>query len=371
MTTDAVGGVWTFATSLATGAAANGCEVTLVSLGPRPSAEQLRPVVEVDGIRVVTTDLELEWKDPAGRDFARAEEQLLALARQFRPDLVHLNSYREAAFHWRLPVVVTAHSCMLSWWDACRGDTAFPDEWLLYGSNVRDGLAHADLWTAPTVRFRDTIQSLYAPPRRGQVIHNGTPPLSSKMRKQPCILAAGRLWDEAKGIAALARVAPLLGWPLRIAGPTQLGDGSPQRGMAPQWLGSLPQATLLGKMQSAAIFVSPAMYEPFGLTVLEAAASGCALVLSDIPTLRELWNGAATFVPPNDDSTLVAAINGLIADQEMRTRMQRAAARRAAVYGLQTCVEQYLGAYAALTDAAAVPGLAANKRRLLTAEAAL
>ena len=45
------------------------------------------------------------------------------------------------------------------------------------------------------------------------------------------------------------------------------------------------------------IFVSAARYEPFGLAVLEAAQAGCALVLSDIPTFRELWDGAALFVP--------------------------------------------------------------------------
>ena len=39
-----------------------------------------------------------------------------------------------------------------------------------------------------------------------------------------------------------------------------------------------------------------ALYEPFGLAVLEAAQAGCALVLSDIPTFRELWDGAALFV---------------------------------------------------------------------------
>ena len=44
------------------------------------------------------------------------------------------------------------------------------------------------------------------------------------------------------------------------------------------------------------IFVSVSRYEPFGLAVLEAAHAGCALVLSDIPTFRELWQGAASFV---------------------------------------------------------------------------
>jgi glycosyltransferase involved in cell wall biosynthesis len=46
------------------------------------------------------------------------------------------------------------------------------------------------------------------------------------------------------------------------------------------------------------VFVSASRYEPFGLAVLEAARAGCALLLSDIPTFRELWAGAAAFVRP-------------------------------------------------------------------------
>ena len=56
----------------------------------------------------------------------------------------------------------------------------------------------------------------------------------------------------------------------------------------------------------AAIYALPARYEPFRLEVLEAAAPGCALVLGDIASLRELWDGAALFVAPDDDRALRA-----------------------------------------------------------------
>ncbi|MEB3829625.1 glycosyltransferase [Phormidium sp. CCY1219] len=49
----------------------------------------------------------------------------------------------------------------------------------------------------------------------------------------------------------------------------------------------------------AAIYAFPARYEPFGLSVLEAALSGCALVLGDIPRLREMWGDAAVFANPD------------------------------------------------------------------------
>jgi glycosyltransferase involved in cell wall biosynthesis len=94
-------------------------------------------------------------------------------------------------------------------------------------------------------------------------------------------------------------------------------------------------------MQNAAIFVSPARYEPFGLSVLEAATVGCALVLSDIPTFRELWDGAALFVDLNDDHALHDALATLCHDDSERARLQVAARERSQRYPLA----QTAGAY--------------------------
>jgi glycogen synthase len=52
----------------------------------------------------------------------------------------------------------------------------------------------------------------------------------------------------------------------------------------------------------ASIYALPARYEPFGLSALEAALSGCALILGDIPSLREVWLEAAPYVSPDDES---------------------------------------------------------------------
>src|SRR5205807_9775806 len=45
----------------------------------------------------------------------------------------------------------------------------------------------------------------------------------------------------------------------------------------------------------APIYAATSRYEPFGLAPLEAALSRCAIVASDIPPFRELWEGAAVF----------------------------------------------------------------------------
>jgi glycosyltransferase involved in cell wall biosynthesis len=85
-------------------------------------------------------------------------------------------------------------------------------------------------------------------------------------------------------------------------------------------------------MARSAVFVSSGLYEPFGLAVLEAAQAGCALVLSDIPTFRELWNGAAVFVAPSDPRAIADALNDITADATLRTRLAAAAEQRAAHY---------------------------------------
>ena len=101
-------------------------------------------------------------------------------------------------------------------------------------------------------------------------------------------------------------------------------------------------------MAEAEIFVSPARYEPFGLAILEAAAAGAALVLADLPSLRELWDGAACFVPSNDSAALRTVLQGLIEDEPARRSLQEAARHRACRYGPAPMVARYLEVYVEL-----------------------
>jgi glycosyltransferase involved in cell wall biosynthesis len=95
----------------------------------------------------------------------------------------------------------------------------------------------------------------------------------------------------------------------------------------------------------ASIYCLPARYEPFGLSALEAALAGCALVLGDIPSLREVWGDAAVFVPPNEPPALRQALQQLIHDPARRTQLATAARARAARYGPQRMADAYLSAY--------------------------
>jgi glycosyltransferase involved in cell wall biosynthesis len=99
------------------------------------------------------------------------------------------------------------------------------------------------------------------------------------------------------------------------------------------------------RVASAEIFAAPALYEPFGLAVLEAAAAGCVLVLGDIPSLRENWSGAAIFVDSKDPAALRATINALIANPQERTRLAATARDRAHRFTLDRMALAYAALY--------------------------
>ena len=79
--------------------------------------------------------------------------------------------------------------------------------------------------------------------------------------------------------------------------------------------------------------------------MLEAAQAGCALVLGDIPTLRELWDGAAIFVSPDQPSTLRLALQGLIEDAPLRQALALRACRRALSFTPGRMAQAYIQVY--------------------------
>ena len=278
MTTDAVGGVWTFAIELAAALARTGTATVLATMGPEPSAAQRTQAAQVPGLELRVGRFRLEWMDEPWDDVDDAGLWLLELEQETRPDVVHLNGYAHGALPFRAPVVVVGHSCVLSWWQAVHGRAA-PARWRTYEQRVRAGLRGAALVAAPTAAMLLELARHYGPLGPALVVANGRDPaLFPAAAKEPFMLAAGRLWDPAKNLEALERVAPALPWPVRVAGETRRPGGGIAATRAVEPLGALSAAEFAGWLGRASIYVHPARYEPFGLGPLEAALAGCALV---------------------------------------------------------------------------------------------
>jgi glycosyltransferase involved in cell wall biosynthesis len=355
LTADTVGGVWTYAVELARELDGRGVEVALATMGAPVSAHQRCELADCTRVTLHESSYKLEWMQHPWADVAAAGAWLLRLERDFQPDLVHLNQFAFGALPFDAPTLTVAHSCVLSWWQAVHGEEA-PDSWRTYQARVARGLEGSTLVAAPTRAMLQSLARNYGYGRRGLVLPNGRrASLFAPGTKRELVFAAGRFWDAAKNLAALEQVAGGLPWPVQVAGSMTHPDGGWHAPRAVECLGELPRPELARRLAAASIYALPARYEPFGLSVLEAALSGCALVLGDIPSLREVWGQSALYVPPGDPAALQATLARLIADGVERERMATAARDRALHYSASRMADACLAAYARLQPRFAAP----------------
>lgn len=346
MTADAVGGVWQYALDLAGGLRTHGVRTTIAVLGPIPSADQ-QAMAEAVGAELVFTGLPLDWTASHQDEVKEASRSIARLATQIRPDLVHLNAPALAADgRFDVPVVAACHSCVATWWQAVKGG-ALPEDFIWRTELVRRGYAAASKLLAPTLAFADATAEAYDLTQPPAVVRNGRRALQGETNAHSDVFAftAGRLWDEGKNFAAIDRMAARLSIPVLAAGPLQGPNGARIEARHAKSLGRLSDEDVARHLGKQPIFVSTALYEPFGLAVLEAAHAGCALVLSDIPTFRELWEGAALFVDPRDPNEAADAVERLAQDPDARAVLGRAARRRAEAYTVEAMSEGVLTAY--------------------------
>ena len=376
MTCDAVGGVWQYAHDLAGGLTAQGVEVVLAVLGPVESVTICHPRESGDpspvfrsldeggnrvertswapafaGVTAVETNLPLDWLATGPDQVHATGRAIAALAAEHRVDLIHLNAPALAAAQaFPAPVVAVAHGCIGTWF-AGLGEEPGPDlAW--HADLMRAGLHAADAVVAPSHAFGAAVARRYGLATPPRVVHNGRT-LAAMTNAKPAdhVLTAGRLWDRAKDTALLDATAALLPVPLRAAGPVTGPHGETVEARHLRLLGNLSAEALAAEYASQPIFVSAARFEPFGLAVLEAAQAGCPLILSDIDTFRELWNGAALIVPARDPAAWTAAIERVRGDAVLRAHLSTQARQRAARYTVDAMTSATLTAYRELLPA--------------------
>ncbi|HEY8618329.1 glycosyltransferase family 4 protein [Phenylobacterium sp.] len=345
MTTDAVGGVWTYSIDLAGGLARAGVETTLVVIGPSPTPDQVAQAHLVPHLTLIDTCLPLDWMASEPAEILEVGAAIRGLVRGAGADLVHLNSPALAAEGgFTAPVIGACHSCLATWWGAVK-DGQMPSDFRWRSQALWQGMLACDALMAPTAAFAEDTARAYELPRPF-VVHNGrSAPPPALAAREAMVFTSGRLWDEGKNIGVLDRAAALIQPPLHAAGPLQGPSGGPVTLKHAQALGRLSADGVSRWLARAPIFASAALYEPFGLGVLEAAQAGCALVLSDIPTFRELWDGAAVFCDPDAPEAFAAAFQDLLADPVQAERLGQQAKARAGRYTVDAMVAGVLDLY--------------------------
>jgi glycosyltransferase involved in cell wall biosynthesis len=282
---------------------------------------------------------------------ARDAQAIVALRRQFaatRPDVVHAHGVRAGAFgafallllprRARPALAVTVHN----------GPPQSRAARLVYGVLERVCVRRCDTVLCASSDLAARMRRLGAADVQQFDVPAGpaNPPSAAAVAKARADIGA----DGRPVVLAVGRLAPQKGFDILIAAAASWGDRTPAprtviAGGGPLAADLAAQARrdgadvlLLGErddvpalLANADVFVLPSRWEARALILQEALRAGRAVVATrsgGTPSLT--GEEAAILVPPEDPAELAAAVSCVLDDPALATRLQRAAAARAA-----------------------------------------
>ena len=339
ITSDTLNGNWTYTRELVSGLIGRGLRVTLVSFGEIPLPENTAWMERLHGLTYHPTAFRLDWMQEGQQHFDDSSAYLFALVEETRPDVFHSNHLCYGALPIAIPRVVVAHGDLVTWWKAVHGREPKDSAWLRwYRQTIARGVAEASAVVAPSEWMLHTIRSSYSACAREMVIHHGRNPImfNPYVTKEDSVLAVGRLLDPARQVNLLTQQTHPV--PVCI-----VGDDSVDPVRAPvraevkfsdgetgiSFKGTQSEAEMRLLYSRAALYAGTYRYDPSGMAVLEAALSRCALILNDIPSLREIWGPAAVYFRTNESESLAEAVRTLSADVNLRRNFANRAFQRA------------------------------------------
>lgn len=144
----------------------------------------------------------------------------------------------------------------------------------------------------------------------------------------PYFLFVGQIYppkNMRRVLEAYAKVGPARGIHLAIAGEHRwLCEQEMERMQAPdlaRWVrlcGWSDRPTLRALYRGATALLFPSLYEGFGLPIVEAMASGCPVITSNVWSMKELAEGAALLVEPIETAAIEAAMVRIAGDEGLR-----------------------------------------------------
>lgn len=173
--------------------------------------------------------------------------------------------------------------------------------------------------------------------------------------RQPLIVCVGRLSPQ-KGQDVAVRALAELAQPdavLRLIGEgpdrEALEELAVQLGVADRidWVGHTQDVA--SHLRAADVVIAPSRWEGLSLVLLEAMASGAAVVASDVAGV-EVLEGVGIVVSPGGHVELAREIEALLADDELRQRLGRLARQRSEEFALEDTLQRNLELWRQLVD---------------------
>ncbi|MDB5594828.1 MAG: glycosyltransferase [Hyphomicrobiales bacterium] len=329
----------------------HGIETVLVPVGCGPDEAQALAARRIPGLSFATESL------PALDVLADtdADRLLDEIAASIGADLVLLHDPALATHGRRLPQIVSCTSSPILEWRSLHGDQEPPPDIACRTARECRGLHAADLIIVPSLSFAEGLKREHGLAQLPTVVHpnakaTSASPKARDLTHDAFILTADPICSEGDEIAMLDRAAGRMGGVVISIGSALDICGRAVCFETIHTVGPLSTAETQGLLARAPVFVSATRFTSFGRIVLQAAAQGCALILSDIPAHREFWNGAACFVPCGDEGAFAAAMRRTLEDDSHRRVLSETASRRAGTLSLNRMGNGIHAAFVSLSE---------------------
>jgi len=282
-------------------------------------------------------------------------------------DLVHVPHYVVPALLTH-PIVVTVHDMIQLFYPPARRRMLA----LLYvRTMLRTAIRRARrVITVSRAARTDLVQLLGTDPGLLSVVLNGVDPelaerppredleelRSLHALRPPLILVVGN--DKPhKNVEMVLRAFHLAvrhhripGQLVMVGGPalgSRLAERARRLGLGDRvrLLGRVPRHDLACLYHLSSVLLHVALYEGFGLPVLEAMRAELPVVTSNLGAMRELGEGAARLVNPLDVYEVAAALEKVLVDDPLRQRMVAAGRRKADKLPWEATVEATVAIY--------------------------
>jgi glycosyltransferase involved in cell wall biosynthesis len=169
---------------------------------------------------------------------------------------------------------------------------------------------------------------------------------------QPTVCYAGRL-VPGKRVDVLLRAASIVAHDVKNLRVVIIGDGPERRtlealakdlGVNAEFRGFIKSSRVMRQaIASSTVFCLPSEVEGFGIMAVEAMACGVPVVVAGIPSLREITSDgkAGLVVAPGDAAGTAAAIERIIKDKKLATRLVKEGRKRVAIYNWDAIAKDY------------------------------